>query len=113
MLGDHNISLGARGGYNTIRAPGDDARPDAVAVGRLQRDDRSPVRRAIGAHEIHLPTDQTDMASYCGFRVYLPGKVDHERPTDRNKMVEIAEHRASWVYEVARMRIDGLQSAKR
>jgi hypothetical protein len=93
VLGDHNISLGARGGYNAIREPGDDARPDAVAVGRLQRDDRSPVRRAIGgAHEIHLPTDQTDMSSCCGFRVYLPGKVDFERPINRNKVAEIAEH---------------------
>ena len=32
------------------------------------------------------------MPSCCGFRVYLPGKVDFERPIDRNKAAEIAEH---------------------
>jgi hypothetical protein len=55
----------------------------------LQRDDRSPLRRAIGgAHEIHLPADQTDVPSCRGFRVYLPRKVDFERPIDSNKAAE-------------------------
>jgi hypothetical protein len=54
--------------------------------------DRPSGARLAARTKSICPTDQTDMPSCCGFRVYLPGKVDFERPIYSNKVAEIAEH---------------------
>ena len=44
MFGDHEVGLGARRRDDPVGQLGDDARTGAFAIGRLQRDDRTPLR---------------------------------------------------------------------
>ena len=65
---------------------GDDARTGAFAIGRLQRDDRTPLRGAVGGtYKIHLAADEADVSSACGLGIDLTGEVDLERAIDRDE----------------------------
>src|SRR5260370_29406491 len=91
MLGDHEVGLGARRRDDPVGQLGDDARTGAFAISRLQRDDRTPLRGAVGGTDkIHLPADKADMSSPSGLGVDLTGQVNLERAIDRDEAAEIA-----------------------
>jgi hypothetical protein len=64
----------------------------------LQRDDRTPLRGAVGGtYKIDLPADKADMSSPCGLGVDLTGEVDLEPPLIATKRRKLPSTSASWV----------------
>jgi hypothetical protein len=65
MLGDHEVGLGTRRCDDPVDQLGDDARTGAFAIGRLQRDDRTSLRGAVGG--AYKPTFPGFPGCWAGF----------------------------------------------
>jgi hypothetical protein len=91
-LGHDNIGVTARGGDRTGEAS-DDAAELAVSGGRRHRDNGSSAFGELRtAHEIHLPSDRTDINARCHFGIDLSGQVSLDRGVYCDYAPELAEH---------------------